>query len=157
MIYAFSLLTLLDPLSNVFPKELSIWFVIFVAGLKIISPCPRYSEQVCSIVVGLLFSFPEKFAQGPTQSCWWDVCGPYFWHLQCLWNCHLWLAVFTVLRSSKDGRYGFKIPRKHWRLAFVFSLVVSYNLFITLYFKHKNDWAKRRKLSVRQGIMNRHS
>ena len=31
-----------------------------------------------------IFNFPEKFAQEPTRSCWRDVCGLYFWHLQCL-------------------------------------------------------------------------
>ena len=56
------------------------------------------SHQVYSIVLGLLFSFLEKYVQGPTRSCWRDVCGPYFWHLQCLWNCRLWLAVFIVFR-----------------------------------------------------------
>ena len=111
-------------LSNVFPKEPSIWFVILVAGLKIISPRPRHSEQVYSIVLSLLFSFPEIFAQGPTQSCWRDACEPYFWHLQCLWKCCLWLAVLTVLRLGKNGRYGFKISWKHRKLTFVFSLLV---------------------------------
>ena len=111
-------------LSNVFPKEPSRWFVILVAGLRIISPRVGHSEQVCSVVSGLLFSFPEKFAEGPTQSCWRDACGPYFWQLLCLWNCCLWLAAFTVLRSGKDGRYGFKISWKHRRLPFVFSLLV---------------------------------
>ena len=111
-------------LSNVFPKEPSISFVIVVAGLRIVSSRRRHSEQVGSIVSGLLFSFPEKFAQGPTRSCWRDVYGPYFWHLQCLWNCRLWLTVFTVLRSGKDGRYSFEISRKHRILAFDFSLLV---------------------------------
>ena len=48
---------------------------------------PRLSQQVYSIASGLLFSFPEKFDQGPLRSCWRDVCGPYFWHLQWLWIC----------------------------------------------------------------------
>ena len=120
-------------LSDVFLKESSIWFAILVVGLRIISPRPRHYEQtcleclerVCSIVSGLLFSFPEKFAQGPTPSCWWDVCGPYFWHLQCFWNCRLWLAVLTVLTSGKDVRYGFEISREYRRLAFVFSPFVK--------------------------------
>ena len=43
-------------LSNVFPKEPSTWFVILVAGFRIILTRPRHSEQVCSIVSGLLFS-----------------------------------------------------------------------------------------------------
>ena len=111
-------------LSNVFPKEPSIWFANLVAGVKIISPHARHSEQVSSIVLGLLLSFPEILAQGPTQSCWQDACGPYFWHFQCLWKCCLWLAVLTVLRLGKDGRYGFKISWKHWRLVFIFSLLV---------------------------------
>ena len=110
-------------LSNIFPKKPSIWFVTLVAGLRIIWHCPRHSEQICSIVSGLLFSFPKKFAQWPTWSCWQDVCGPYFWYLQWLRNCCLWLAVFTVLRLGKDVRYGFKVSWKHWRLEFVFSLL----------------------------------
>ena len=71
-----------------------------------------------------LFSFSEKFAQGPTSSCRRDSFSPYFWHLQCLWNCRLWLAVFTVFRSGKDSRCGFEISWKHRRLSFDFSLLV---------------------------------
>ena len=114
--YAYSLQIL-----KFFFKETSIWFVILVAGLGIISTRPRHSEQVCSIVLGMLFSFSETFAEGATQ--WRDVCGPYFLHLQGLWNCRLWLAVFTVFRSGKDSRYGFKVYRKHRIFAFVFSLL----------------------------------
>ena len=109
-------------LNTVFPKEPSIWFVLLVACLRIISPCSKHSEQVCSIVSGLQFSFPERFAQGPTRSFRRDVYDPYFWHLKCLWNCRLWLAVFTVLRLSQNSRYGFEISRKHRRLPFVYSL-----------------------------------
>ena len=98
-------------LSKVFNKKPSIWFVILVAGLRNVSPRPRYSEQVCSIFSGPLFSFLEKCAQGLTQSCWQDAYGLYFWHLQCLCDCRLWKAVFTVLRSGKDGRYGFEKRR----------------------------------------------
>ena len=43
--------------------------------------------------------------------CCGDVCGPYFWHLQCLRNCRLLLAVFTVLSLAEVGRYGFEISR----------------------------------------------
>ena len=86
-------------------------------------PHPKHSEQVCSIVSGLLFSFCKKFTQGPTQSCWRDVCGCYFWNVQRLWNYCLWLAVLTVLRLGKDDRYGFEVSWKHWRLEFVFSLL----------------------------------
>ena len=71
-------------LSNVFPKDPSIWFVTLVAGLRIIWQCPKHSKQVCFIVSGLLFNFLKKFAQGPTRSCWRDVCDPYFWYLQWL-------------------------------------------------------------------------
>ena len=46
--------------SGVFPNEPLIWFAILVADLRIILPHSRYSEQVCSIVSGLLFSFDEK-------------------------------------------------------------------------------------------------
>ena len=104
---------------NIFHKEPSTWFVILVAGFRIISPHWRYSGQICSIVLGLRSSFLMKFAQGPTQSCWQDMCDPYFWDLQLLWSYCLWLAVFTVLRSSKGGSYGIKISQKHQRLVFV--------------------------------------
>ena len=70
--------------SNVFPKEPSKGLVILLTGLRYISPCSRHSVQVCSIVSCLLFSFPNKSAQGPARSCWRDVCGPCFLHLQCL-------------------------------------------------------------------------
>ena len=123
--YMLSLYLPLQILTNkVFPKEPSISFVILVAGLKIILPRPRHSEQVCSIVSGLPFSFSDKFAQGHTRWCWRDVRGPYFLHLQCLWNCRLWLPVFTTLRSSRNSRYGFEISRTHRRLAFVVRLLV---------------------------------
>ena len=111
-------------LSNVFPKESLIWFVILVVGLKSISPYLRHSEQVCSIVSGLLFSFPKKFSQRSTQPGWWGACCLYLWHLECLRNFWLWLAIFTVLRSGKDGFYDFKISGKHQKLALVFSLLV---------------------------------
>ena len=131
--YMLSLYLLLQiVLCNFFTKETSIWFVILVAYFRIISPRPRHSEQICSIVSGLLFNFPEKFAQRPTQSSWRDVCDICYWHLQCLWNCRLWLAVFTALRSGKDSRYGFETSRKHWRLTFVefiFSLLVRLTWF----------------------------
>ena len=42
--------------SNVFPKRT----IIFVAGLRIISPHLRHSEQVCSIVSGLIFSIFQR-------------------------------------------------------------------------------------------------
>ena len=111
-------------LNNVFPREPSIWLVMLVAGLRLISPWLRHSAPVCSIFSGLLFSFPEKFFQGLTQSGWGDVHGPYFRHLQCLWNRCLWLAVFTVLRLGKDGSYGLEMSQKHQRFAFVFSILV---------------------------------
>ena len=64
--YMLSLYLLLQILlKNVFLKETSIWFVILVAGLRIISPHPRYAEQVCFIVSGLLGKFgalPKIFA-----------------------------------------------------------------------------------------------
>ena len=101
-------------LSSIFPKETSIWFLILMAGLGSILPHRRHPEQVCfHCFRPALFSFPEKFAQRPTRSCLRDACDPYFWHLQCLSNCCLWLVVFTEFRSGKDGRYDFKIYRKH--------------------------------------------
>ena len=57
----FSLYLLLQfLLSNVFPKEPSISYVILVATLRIISPRRRHSEQVFSIVSGLLLVFPRN-------------------------------------------------------------------------------------------------
>ena len=115
LVYTLSLnLPLQTLLSGIFASEPLIRFAILVADLWIISPRSWHSEQVCSIVSDLLFTFDEKFAQEPTPLCWRDVCGPYFWHLQCLWNCRLWFG--------KDGRYDFKTSWKHWRLVFVFSL-----------------------------------
>ena len=108
-------------LSTVFPKESSIWFVFLAADRRVISSRPSHSEQVCSIVLDLLYSFPEKFTQEPTRSSWRDICGLYFWHFA---NFHLWLAIFAVLRLGKDSRYGFKFSRKYRRLAFVYSLLV---------------------------------
>ena len=92
-------------------------------------------------------NFPKKLAQGPTRSCWRDVCGPYFWHLQCLWNCRLFtvLAVFTVLRSDKYVRCGFEISRKHRKLVFVFCLLVRLIWFgeaakLNLFFQISKEW-----------------
>ena len=59
---------MLKHLSIVVPKESSMIFNFGGGPKKIISPRPRQSKQVCSIVSGLLFSFPEKFTQGPTRS-----------------------------------------------------------------------------------------
>ena len=42
------------------------------------TPRSRSSEQLCSIVLGLLFSFSEKFAQGHTRSWCRNVCGSCF-------------------------------------------------------------------------------
>ena len=98
---------------TIFPRNINM-NVILVALFWIISPRLRHSEQVYFTVSGLLFCFPKKLTQGPTRSCRWDVCGRYFWHLfgyfwhlQCLWNCRLWLSVFAVLSLDKDCRYGF--------------------------------------------------
>ena len=87
-------------LSNIFLKEPSIRFVILVAGLRIISPRPKHSEQVCSIVSGLLFSFSEKFAHGPTQSCWRDTCGAFIFDI-----CNVYeIVAYGWLYSQFSGR-----------------------------------------------------
>ena len=72
--------------SNVFPKKPSIWFVIMVADHRIISPRPRHSEEVFSMVAGLLFSFPNKFAQDLVDRAGelslvliYDICNVYDW------------------------------------------------------------------------------
>ena len=39
------------------------------------------------------------------------------------------MAVFTVLRSGKDGKHGFEISRKHRRLGFAFSVLVRLTWF----------------------------
>ena len=95
-------------LSNVLPKEPSILFVTLMAGLRIIWKCPRNSEQVYSIFIGLLFSFPKKFAQGPTRSSSQDVCGfifdicndheivPYDWVYSQYWGCVKMVDLFLV-------------------------------------------------------------
>ena len=108
-------------LSKVFPKELSIWFVTLVAGLRIISPHPRHSEQVIPLFQACYSVSPRNLVNDLLNRAGelpvvliFDICN---------WNCCLWLAVFTVLRSGKHCRYGFKISWKHRRLAFIFSLL----------------------------------
>ena len=117
------------------------------------SPRPRNSEQVCFIVLGVLFSFLKKFAQGPTRSCWRDVCGPYFWHLQYLGNCRLWLAVFTVVRSVKEARYRFEVSRKHRRLLFLFSQLgwfasVKWQNWVWQFFKISKEWTNTNQICI---------
>ena len=50
-------------LSTVFPEKQSIWFVLLVGGLRIISPHPRHSEQV------KLHCF-RPAVQFPWEICW---------------------------------------------------------------------------------------
>ena len=93
-------------LSNVSTKKPSIWFVILAGGIRNFSPHPTHSEQVCSIVWGLLFSFPEKSAQGSTWLCLQDNCGPYFCHflkLSLMNNCNYWGWVKMVDMALKIG------------------------------------------------------
>ena len=50
--------------------------------------------------------------------------------------------LYSVMRSGKDGRYGIKNFWKHWRLAFVFSLLVWFCETATLHnsvLLQKND------------------
>ena len=108
-------------LNNVFPKESSIWFVVLVVDLKSIYETFWTSMLYC---FRPLVQFSQEIAQRSTQPGWWNACCLYFWHLKCLRNCWLWLAVFTVLRSGKDGFIDFKISGKHRKLALVFSLLV---------------------------------
>ena len=57
-----------------------------VADHRIISPRPRHSEEVFSMVAGLLFSFPNKFAQDLVDRAGevslvliYDICNVYDW------------------------------------------------------------------------------
>ena len=59
-IYAFSLLAPSNPSKKDFPQETSICFVILMPGLRIISPRPRHSEEICSIVSGRCSVFPRN-------------------------------------------------------------------------------------------------
>ena len=105
----------------------NVFMALFLSKMNysgLITPEPFWTSMFHFSSV-LLLSFPKKFSQGPTRSCWRDACGTYLWHLQCLWNCCLWLTVFTLLRSDEDIKYGFQISRKHWRSVFVFSLLVK--------------------------------
>ena len=64
VILAFSLFTPLYPSKYGFSQgTISIWFVLLVAGLRIISTHRRHSGQVRSIASGMLFSFPTKSTQ----------------------------------------------------------------------------------------------
>ena len=84
-----------------------------MAGFRIISPRPSNSEQVCSIVPGLLFSFAKKFAQGATQLCW-QISVVLIFHIRNVYKIVAYdvFAVFAVLRTGKGGKYSFKILGK---------------------------------------------
>ena len=106
--------------------------------------------------------FPQKVAQGLTRSCKWDDSSPYFWHLQCLLNYRLWLAVFTVLRLGKDGRYGFEISPKHWVLVFLFSLLVRLIWFCemikrSLFFQISKEWPNTNLICIDVWRLTTHS
>ena len=75
--YILSLYFPLQILSYAFPKEPSKLFVTLAACLRIISPRPRHSEQACSIVSGLLFSFPKRFAGEMFVVLIFDICNVY--------------------------------------------------------------------------------
>ena len=107
-------------LSNVFPKEPSIYDLQFWWLASELSHL-GHSEQVCSIVSGLLFSFCSR-----TYSI--DMA-------RCLWSLYLTFVMFMILLlmiacihnivvGCKDGRYDFKISGKHQRLVFVFSMEI---------------------------------
>ena len=54
-----------------------------MAGLRIISPRVKHTEQVCTIVSGLLFSFPENLLKdlvdraGEMSVLIFDICNVY--------------------------------------------------------------------------------
>ena len=50
-------------LGRVFLKEPSIWFVVLEASLRIISPRPRHSEQVCSTVSACCSILPRNLLE----------------------------------------------------------------------------------------------
>ena len=74
-------------LSNVFPKEPSIWFANLVADLRIISLRLRHSEQVCSIVSSLLFSFPRNLLKDLLDRAG-EICVVLIFDI---WNNYDWL------------------------------------------------------------------
>ena len=130
------------------------WLYFWAKWITLVSSRQSHSEQVCFIVSSvLLLSFPKKFSQGPTRSCWRDASGTYLWHLQCLWNCCLWLTVFTLLRSDKDIKYGFQISRKHWRSVFVFSLLLKLIWFGEMAELSKSVLSNFKKMSWYQPLM----
>ena len=79
-----------------------------------------HSEQVCTIVSGLLFSFPENLLKDLV-----DRAGEMsVLILTFAMFMKLWLmigCIHNIVIGFKNGRYGFEIPRKHGRLVFVFS------------------------------------
>ena len=100
-------------LRNVFPKEPKIWFEILVAVLRIILP------EVVS--TSILHCF--RTAVQLSREIWSRTSSVVLTRCMCslfltfalIIKLSLWFAVFTVLSSGKDGRYGFKISRKHRR------------------------------------------
>ena len=71
-------------------------------------PAVQFSQEICSRTYSIVLT-----------RCLW----PLFLKFAIFMKLSL-MTVFTVLRLGKDRRYGFDIFRKHWRLAFVFSLLV---------------------------------
>ena len=74
-------------LSSVFPKETSIWFLILVAGLGIILPHPRHSEQVCFHCFRPVVQFSQ------------EICSKTYSIVlaRCLWSLFLTSAMFIKL------------------------------------------------------------
>ena len=68
--------------------------------------------------------------------CLWSL----FLTFSTFWNCSLWLVVFTVLRSDKDVRYGFKISRKHRRYLFKYAFFWRLWQFVPFWGTKKRKW-----------------
>ena len=100
-------------------KEPSIWFVFW-----------WLASELCHHAWGILKKYAPFEICSRTHSIVLARCLLYLClTFAMLMECRLWLAVFTVLRLGKEGRYGFEISGKHRRLAFVFILLVKMILF----------------------------
>ena len=100
-------------LRNVFPKEPKIWFEILVAGLRIILP-EAVSTSILHCFRTAVQLSREIWSRTSSVVLTRCLCSLFLTFAMII-KLSLWFAVFTVLSSGKDGRYGFKISRKHWR------------------------------------------
>ena len=107
-------------LSNAFPKEPSIYDLQFWWLASELSHL-RHSEQVCSIVSGLLFSFCSRTYSIVMARC---LCSLYLKFVMFMILLLMIACIRTIGVGCKDGRYDLKISGKHQRLVFVFSMEI---------------------------------